>query len=264
MPDIFTAPAPAVAPVTPAPVTAPVVDPASQTPAPGSAVDQLVGAGKKFATLEDLANGKLHSDGHIETLTAELASLRTDLEGRASATEILAQLKEVQLKPEVPVAPTPAAMDEGKITDLVKSTMTDLDVEGKKTANRLLVSDRLAKEWGGTEASQALLASKAAGLGVTVPFLQGVVETSPNAFYQLVGLTGQPADRVAPGPGDVVNKAVVNDPATGPDGQGGLTENDWGWWQNLRRTNPTKYHSGPMSARKNALVTAGTLVLPTR
>ena len=262
MPDVFTAPA---APQTPATTDLSSGNPASQTPARGSATDQLVGEGKKFATVEDMAAGKLHSDGHIETLTAENASLRADLDGRTSAQEILAQLKEVNLKPEVLVAPTPAALDEGKITDLVKSTMTELDVEGRKTANRLVVSERLAKEWGGLEASKTVLAQKAAELGVTVGFLSGVTETSPNAFYQLVGLTGVKTQvQNTPGPGDVVNKGVGTGSDGGPDGQAGLTENDWPWWQNLRRTNPNQYHSGAMAARKNELVEAGTLVLPKR
>ncbi len=261
MPDVF---AETPAQQTPAPVTVPAVNPASQTPASGSATDQLVGEGKKFATVEDMAAGKLHSDGHIETLTAENASLRADLEGRANAQEILTQLKEVNLKPEVPVAPTPAALDEGKITDLVKSTVTELDVEGRKTVNRLAVSERLAKEWGGLEASKTVLAQKAAELGVTVAFLSGVVETSPNAFYQLVGLTGaKTVVQNTPGPGDVVNR-VTNDPTNGPDGQAGLTENDWAWWQNLRRTNPKQYHSGASTTRRHELVAAEKLVLPTR
>ncbi len=260
MPDVFAAPA---APQTPAPVTVPAVNPASQTPASGSATDQLVGEGKKFATVEDMAAGKLASDGHIETLTAENASLRADLDGRASAQEILTQLKEVNLKPEVLVAPTPAALDEGKITDLVKSTVTELDVEGRKTANRLAVSERLALEWGGLEASKTVLAQKATELGVTVGFLSGVTETSPNAFYQLVGLTGaKTVVQNTPGPGDVVNR-VVNDPTNVPDGQAGLTENDWAWWQNLRRTNKKQFFSDKATARRHELVAAKTLVLPT-
>ncbi len=261
--DVFTPVTPG-APSTPVVADPPTGNPASPTPASGSAVDQLVGAGKKFATLEDLANGKIHSDGHIETLTAELASLREDLNGRLNAQEILKELKEIQLKPnESQPTPTAPVLDEGKIAELVKSTVTDMDVEGRKTANRLAVSERLATEWGGLEASKAMLSQKAAELGVTVGFLSGVVESSPNAFYQLVGLTGaKTVVQNTPGPGDVVNKGVGTGPEGGPGGPAGTTENDWAWWQNMRRTNPKQYHSGEMARRRHELVTADKLVLP--
>ncbi len=264
--DLFTPAGTPVVPVTPV-VTDPVTpNPASPTPASGSAIDQLVGQGKKFATIEDLATGKLHSDGHIETLTAELASLREDLNGRLNAQEILKELKEIQLKSNEsqPVATLPV-LDEGKIAELVKSTVTDMDVEGRKTINRLAVSERLTKEWGGLEASKVMLSQKAAELGVTVEFLSGVVESSPNAFYQLVGLTGaKTVVQNTPGPGDVVNKGVGTGPDGSPDGLVGATENDWSWWQNMRRTNPKQYHSGEMARRRHELVTADKLVLPTK
>lgn len=264
--DLFKTPVTPVVPVTPAVVDPAVVNPASLTPASGSAVEQLVGDGKKFATVEDMATGKLASDGHIETLTAELASLREDLNGRLNAQEILKELKEIQLKPnESQPKPTTPVLDEGKIAELVKSTVTDMDVEGKKTANRLAVSERLAKEWGGLEGSKAMLTQKAAALGVTVEFLSGVVENSPNAFYQLVGLTGAKTEvQNTPGPGDVVNKGVGTGPDGGPGGPAGTTENDWSWWQAMRKTNPKQYHSGEMARRRHELVAQDKLTLPPR
>lgn len=235
------------------------------TPAPGSAIDSLVGEGKKYKTVEELAVAYANADGHIVTLTTELADVRKDLDGRLNATEILKELKEIQLKPnQDQTVVTPPTLDAGQVAELVKSTMTDLDVEGKKTQNRLVVSDRLAREWGGAEASKVMLAQKAAELGVTVGFLGGVVESSPNAFYQLVGLAGAKDTRATPGPGDVANLGVGLGENKGPGGLVDATENEWSYWQKMRRDDFSRYNSAQMHNRRHELIAAGTLVLPKR
>lgn len=262
--DVFAEATPPVA--NPAlPADPPQVQPQVQTVAPGSALDTLVGEGKKYKTAEELAVAYANADGHIGTLTTELQEIRKDLDGRLNAAEILKELKEIQMKPnESQSAQTAPVLDEGKIAELVKSTVSEMDVEGKKAQNRMEVSERLAREWGGLEPSKVMLTQKAAELGVTVGFLSGVVESSPNAFYQLVGLTGAPAARATPGPGDVANQRVGTNDNGGPGGHVDASENDWSFWQKMRREDFHRYNSAAMHNRRFELIQAGTLVTPKR
>ena len=70
----------------------------------GSALDQLVGEGKKFKTIEDLAAGKLKSDQHVEQLEGENKVARekvAELEGASDQSATVADLiKAVRSNPE--------------------------------------------------------------------------------------------------------------------------------------------------------------------
>ena len=66
-----------------------------------SFLDQLVGEGKKFANIEDLAKGKLNSDEHIDKLENENQRLRQELDTRMTAEEVLAEIR----KPEANLQP---------------------------------------------------------------------------------------------------------------------------------------------------------------
>ena len=81
-----------------------------QTPAPievsgADALAELVGEGKKYATVEDLAKGNLNAQQHIGTLEHETASLR---EQSSSAKSIEDVLKAIQGTPQE-LAQQPAA-----------------------------------------------------------------------------------------------------------------------------------------------------------
>lgn len=264
--DVFVADPAAAKPA--ADANQPSGEPTGPTPASGSALDQLVGEGKKFATVEDLAAGKLHSDSHIVTLTSELSEIRADLDGRLNVADMLKELKEVQIgsKQGQPEATAPG-LDADQVAELVKSTVTNLDVEGRKAANRVEASNLMLTAWGDEAATKLMLQQKAQQLGVSTAFLQSAAEQSPSAFATLVGITGSPDTRGAnhPGPGDVANQGVGAGDGGGPTGHAGaLTENDWAWWQKLRKDDPKRYHSGEMHRRKHELVRQGALVLPKR
>ena len=57
-----------------------------------SELADLVGEGKKFATVEDLAKGKQESDRFIEQLQGELSGLREDLGKRMTSEQVLEEI----------------------------------------------------------------------------------------------------------------------------------------------------------------------------
>ena len=233
----------------------------------GNALDVLVGEGKKYKTVDDLAAAYGNADTHIGTLTQELRELREDMGNKLNLQEMLTELKSLQIKPNQDQGdPQSPALDEGKIAELVKTTMTNMNTEGVRTANRTATSEYLTKELGSSDAATQLIAKRAGELGVSATFLQATAEQSPEAFYKLVGLAGPGTKDVnIRGPGDVSQQGVGTGDGGGPGDQGGaLTETDWAFWTKLRHDDPRRYHSAAMHNRRVQLTKDGSLVLPKR
>lgn len=57
-------------------------------------VNELVGEGKKFKTVEDLAKGKYHSDVTIETFKRQIDDLKKELNTRTSLDSFLDKMKQ--------------------------------------------------------------------------------------------------------------------------------------------------------------------------
>ena len=54
--------------------------------------EDLVGEGKKFKTIDDLAKGKAQADTHITNLEKELAELRQDLSARLTVEDFVSRV----------------------------------------------------------------------------------------------------------------------------------------------------------------------------
>ncbi len=220
----------------------------------------LVGEGKKYASDEDMAKAYVNADTHIGTLTSENQQLREQLAERQSVTDALEELKRVQIAPnQSQLENTTPVLDEGKIADLVAKTVQSLNTDGVKKVNREEASQKMLMAWGGEEGSRKVLLEKATVLGVSEEFLRGVAESSPAAFYQLVGLAGTTTG-MTQGTGTVADQGINTGDGQGPTGLGGtLTENDWAFWQNMRKTDRKKWQSTAQVTRRHALVAAGEL-----
>ena len=69
-------------------------DPFAQTQEPNY-LAELVGEGKKFKTVDDLAKGKWNSDSMIETLKAEIATLKAQANSGANVDTLLAEIRKI-------------------------------------------------------------------------------------------------------------------------------------------------------------------------
>ena len=88
---------------------------------------ELVGDGKKFKDVKDLAKGKAFSDLHIQTLEKTLNQMREELQTRKTAEELINQiaLTKPTANPDRTGDNLPPDADAGKI----KSGLTPEDVE---------------------------------------------------------------------------------------------------------------------------------------
>lgn len=237
-------------------LVSPTGDPLSPTnptiPTP-SLVDQLVGEGKKFKTVEALAAAKSESDRFIDELKGELATLREDFSKRSASLDQLDELRtEIQrlkqLQQTTNATPrdtntTPSLTDE-RIQAIVAETITANERKATVTQNIQEAVDTAVKAYGTTEAATKAVQDKAQELRVTTEYLQNIAATSPSAFFKVMGLDG------APGKSDtnIIPKGSINTeviPTTG----GLLKPGTKAYFDNIRKTNKEKYFSPAITAQ---------------
>jgi hypothetical protein len=176
-------------------------------------LSQLVGEGKKFKTVEDLARGKLEADRFISDLTEEQKELRNALkeyEEKLAKTETVKDLfgnkdsassKDNQAE----------QMTTEDILKLVDERLTKRTAAQQEAANKERANAALLKHFGNDDAkARAFVKSEAERLGVGTDFLKDMSAKSPEAFLRLVGVN-QPR----------ANPGASFDNAVNPDASGG-------------------------------------------
>lgn len=235
--------------------------PTDKTPTAGETTQQsiladLVGEGKKFKSVEDLAKGKVESDKFIEKLTEELAEMRKELSGLASVNQTVEELKRLRNHSDAGT-PTPAVDPDQLISEMEKRL--DARTEQRNKEQNLIEADRMIVEIfkGDREASTKFLRDKAKELGVGVEWLTDLASNSPKAALNLLGLN-VPA---APTAGDKTKvTSSVNTSATLPSGAG-PKEGTKEYFDEIRKRDKNEYFSAKV---QNAIFEArkkGTYVI---
>lgn len=207
-----------------------------------NALSELVGEGKKFSTVEELAASKLSADQHIAKLEAEakernatLAELQQKAEGAASVEEILKALSGSQTEGKETPAPT---LDEQSIDEIITRRLSEQERSRIAKANLKSANDAVVNALGDLTAAQTAVNKKAQQIGMTAAELAGIAAKSPSAFLQIMGIDKPSSDKPAPVKGTVNPEAVQN-----AEGTGGPKPGTHAWYQNLRKENPSAYFS---------------------
>ena len=218
---------------------------AEATPTTESFVAKLVAErGEQWSDPEAIAKGKIEADAHISNLEAQLAEMRADLEKRDYTKELLEQVQN-KAGAATPTTDTSAnemaqAADQNTtgqapdIDSLVEEALKRK--EAKQTAEQNIASvDAALTEAYGTDAAK-VVADKAAELGMGLDRLQAIASESPSAFLRLVGDV-----QMAPAPS--APKSSVN---TTSESFSGNSAKNFGYYQQMRRDNPTQYYTPAM------------------
>lgn len=155
-----------------------------------SVMDSLVGEGKKYKTVEDLAKSRLEADSFIEKLEGENKSVReqmAELEGSKEQEATIADLvKAVRESQKQVSSEDHQVTDEDlskKIKDIMQGeTATATRKQNREQGNKLV----LDKVKGDTDAARSYVAERAKQLGMSVDALGELSETSPSAFAKLI------------------------------------------------------------------------------
>jgi cell division ATPase FtsA len=195
-------------------------------------LDDLVGEGKKFATVEDMAKGKVESDRFIEQLQSEMAGIREDLDKRLTSEQVLEEINRRATRSEVDTTPPARAED---VSELVKRELSGLRAK-EETEKNIEVSNQKMISTYGTEKAIQILTDKAREMGVTPDFLKSVAAKSPQAFYSLIGIDSKASAAPAPIGTGSNTEALHN-------ANGAANQNAWTGYEQMRKDNPKEYWS---------------------
>tara|TARA_R110000796_G_scaffold10047_3_gene33710 strand:+ start:714 stop:1478 length:765 start_codon:yes stop_codon:yes gene_type:complete len=220
-----------------------IQEPSTEQLTSPSVLGDLVGEGRKFNDVEALAKGKLEADRFIEQMKLENNQLKEDLNKQQFELGVSNQLKETAsastAELSVPnnndsgtsnTSTTQSTSSETDIASLVEQTLKKRELEGVAKNNIAVVESELDKIYG-TEAGN-VVRQKASELGLPLAELEGMASKSPAAFMQLLG---KPAPQMSP----MVQGSIRTEGTT----MQGSSDKNFGFYQNLRRTDPKAYYS---------------------
>lgn len=144
----------------------------------------MVGEGKKYGTIEAALASIVPAQQHISTLEQENNEYKAKLEANEKLDTILQKLNQPA---EQQPAPTSAqALNVGDIVNAVKQDLKQEATAASKASNRASVEAKLTEKFG--EAAPAKTAAIAESLNMSIQDLTSLVETSPAAALQLMGV----------------------------------------------------------------------------
>lgn len=153
---------------------------------------ELVGEGKKFANVEELARGKEEADKFIEQLKEELKMTRNQmvqLEEKASKSETVHDLVEAvkRANSHEENSGRNQAISEDKLQEMVNSILDGRHEKQTRLANYQQANQAVLDKFNGDiEAARAYTAERAKQLGISTDRLKALGEESPSAFKQLM------------------------------------------------------------------------------
>lgn len=204
----------------------------------GEYLDRLVGEGKKFKTVEDLARGKYEADAYVERLTEEQKELRAELEKRVGLEEKLDSLLKAQegrdRKPNDP--PAGKQVDDLDIDKLIDGKLSER-AKAEQERTMFQESQKAVVDHFGGDAEQArqFVAKRAQELGVTPEYLGSRAKESKQAFLALVGIQARPDNRQT----DIPRGTQTDVPASHQGPKPGTKQ----YYDQMRRENPRLYYS---------------------
>jgi hypothetical protein len=193
----------------------------------------LVGEGKRYATVEDLAKAAVHKDNFIETLKSENKTLRDDLSARAKLEDVADRLLNTRQhhEPEDRNQPAPTVTKVNEAPDVEKIVSELLErrtAEQRAQDNLKQVVDYVQQTFG--EDHETKFKSRLNELGLSAKEAQALAMNNPTAFTRILGgAPSKPADFTPPRPGMT------------PQPKSQVTKRDWAYYQELKTRDPKAY-----------------------
>lgn len=199
---------------------------------------ELVGEGKKFKSIDDLARGKLEADKFIEQLKDEMRQLREDLSNQPSKEELLQTLKE---RTAYDGEDTTSQIDESAIAELVESTLSQREKQRTAAENLKVAQDRAVNYFGDFNKAKDAIIQKANELNMPVEELQNIAARSPKAFEAMLGISEKVTQSTRTTTDGTINTDSLSSGNTG--------EESWEYFQKMRKENPRMYYTPKVQNR---------------
>lgn len=142
-----------------------------------SPLSELVGEGKKFKSVDDLAKGKVSADQFIETLKRE----KDELESKLTGLQV-----EIEKQKKTTVTPTTtpqSSLTEESLQALIDKKLSEREVTATRTKNLDNAKKHLMDNYG--EKAEEVLAKQASSIGVSKEKLFEIASDTPALFFRL-------------------------------------------------------------------------------
>ena len=147
------------------------------------AVSELVGADKKYKSVEDALKSIPHAQSHIQKLEEEAAQLREELTKRRTTEELLDELKATGL----PEKTTQAAIDSETLVKAVEGVLSQREEQKRSQQNIASVVASFNTQYG--EKGPEMYKKVAEESGLPIAALNNLAARSPSAVLKLAGIT---------------------------------------------------------------------------
>jgi hypothetical protein len=176
-------------------------------------VRELIGEGKKYASVELALAALTPAQQHIAKLEAENADLRTKASSGASTEEVLRAIEALGKSKEDGTPPAaPLALDETKVTELLTRVLTARETATLHAQNEAAVGALLTEKY--KDKAKEHFEGRAKELGMSPVALSTLVRTTPSAAMELLGLKPAGAARPNPSKGSINAEAFSSVPRT--------------------------------------------------
>jgi len=211
----------------------------TETKEPGY-LEKIVGDGQKYANVEELAKGAIHGNDYINKLEGELAELRSELDKRLTAEEVAQQIKretqEQQAQLQKARENTTSQLDEESLSKLISNTIEQKDVQKQADSNIQAVDKRM-KELYGADKAKEIVQQKAQQLGVPVDKLAEIAASSPEMFFNSIGISQSQSQPTPTTTVSTTNTEAVQTMNSATQAE----EGTWEHFEQLRKSNPKEY-----------------------
>jgi hypothetical protein len=211
------------------------------TPPDNASLEQLVGEGKKFKSVEDLAKAYANANNHIDELRTDLQSTREFIS--EELRKLAEQRNQAPPVPPIPetgsnLNPAPVAPSGGPVEDLdtrIAKALEERDTLKRLQGNANLVQEVLVERLGDVNKAAEAVVAKARELGLSPSDMKELAAKSPKAFLTTMGIDAdsKPTSHSTPAPSSDVNPHNINAGAPKP--------NSYAYFEQIRKSDPKLY-----------------------
>jgi len=210
-------------------------------------VAALVGEGKKYKTVDDLAKAYVNADDFIEQLKAENRELKEKVVATKTIDDVLERLKQQQSQSVD--QPTNGSIAPSDLARLVEQTVTGMETKKQRESN-LLKADAKMKEVFGEKAAEKF-AEVAATPDLKRVYME-LASVDPDKFVSLFAGTNVLKNTASADASGGVN-TTVNYSSTNQGGRVN-TPGTKEYFDNVRRTNPSVYYGQEFQLKMDSSV----------
>lgn len=207
-------------------------------------LEELVGEGRKYKTVEDLAKAQFHANSYIPHLNREMDELREftrsiqqDRTERANLEQRLTELQNMLTSSgNTPDAneetPKPSNLDPQQLEEILEKKLTEREKLRKEEENYNTVVEKLKERYGSDYVRS--LQEDTESLGLTPDYVNELARKSPKALFRTLGFD-QPKGK------DLFQAPPTTDRRSGTFTPSGSDKRTWSYYQNLKKENPLVY-----------------------